>query len=900
MTKVWRESGFAEFTNGEFGNSGHNLYVSRAGVLQRIFQYDLNGNGFLDLFFCNSQNHWERPPAYVYRNCLSQPTCCHHLPAEGAVSAAIGDLNGNGYDDLVIANLYNGICLELSATIYYGTAEGWTERYTQYLPAPESTSVAVGDFNGDGRLDIAILTRGKVRIFPQSELGFEPKRYRDTDIEGQQIRAHDLDGDGRAELVVRASDGIVKVYWGDKLGLDPARFAEVPAPADPVKQRSSTEEECYTEYVAPPPPQVPVILLRQVPHIFVARKDAAYLVPVVAGRQFGDALRFDCQGAISIDVGNISGGNTEDLAIVCCQQRNEQGQSWIYWDENSSYRQDRRTPIDTFHACDVVVAELGGSGCDDVVVCQDHDGNSFDTCSLIYRGGRNGVTEPPIQLPSHDARRVLVGRSSDRTDLDLVVINHFSRSFIGDIDNAIYYGGPEGFDPKRSQRLPGWGSAEGICVDLNDDGRSDLIFCNASENSVNRDPGSYVFINRRDGFESSPTFTLPTRRAHCVTCADINRDGYLDLMFTGFDNPELVIFYGGAEGWGVDRSTVIRMEHDGVLYKEPRFIYLADLNNDGHLDLVVPQIKSDRSFVLWGSTEGFSMERCQFLSVFHACSVRAADLTGNGFLDLLVGGHTTSTQGPHDSFVYIYWNGPEGLSEARRTLLPADGVNSMALGDFNNDGRLDLFVGSYSDVKWRDLDSFIYWNREGRYFCSTDRQRLFTHSASGSIAADFNEDGYVDLAVANHKVWGDHVGYSEVWWNSVEGFDPNRTTRLPTSGPHGMTSVEPGNIMDRGPEEYYVSSAHELPDGATVRKIQWEADIPEKTWVKAQLRFAPSKQQLPDATWQGPGGLDGWFENEQAAGTLKQTSRWTQYRLALGAINGGRSPRVKAVEVTYE
>ena len=899
MTKVWRECGFADFIDGEFGNAGHNLYVSRAGVLQRIFRYDLNQNGYLDLFFCNSQDHWERPPAYIYRNCLFQPTC-DHLPAEGAVSAAIADLNGDGYDDLIIANCYNGICLELSATIYYGSAEGWSERYTQYLPAPESTSVTVGDFNGDGRPDIAILTRDKVRIFEQTQLGFEAKRYHDTDIEGQQIEAHDLDGDGCAELIVRASNGAVRVYWGDNSGLDSARFAETPVPVEAVIEQGDAQARCYPEYVAPAPPQVRVVTLKRVPHIFVARNDATYLVPVIEGRRFGDALHFDCRGAISIDVGNISGENGEDLVIACRQQRNVNEQSWIYWDENSSYRQDRRTPVDTFHACDVLVANLGNRDHADVIICQNHNGESYDTCTLIYRGGREGVIKPPIKLPSHDARRVLVGRSSDRTDLDLVVINHFSRSYIGDIDNVIYFGGPGGFDPKRAQTLPGWGSAEAICVDLDDDGRSDLVFCNASENSVNLDPGSYVYLNTCGGYGSRPTFTLPTRRAHCVGCADINRDGYLDLMFTGFDNPDLLIFYGSDAGWDAEPATVIRMEHNGVCYKEPRFIYLADLNNDGHLDLVVPQIESDRSFILWGSAEGFNMDRCQFLSVFHACSVRAADLTGNGFLDLLVGGHITSSQGPHDSFVYIYWNGPDGLSEARRTLLPADGVNSMALGDFNNDGRLDLFVGSYSDSRWRDLDSFIYWNRAGRYFSASDRQRLFTHSVSGSIAADFNEDGYVDLAVANHKVWGDHVAYSEVWWNSSEGFSPQRTTRLPTSGPHGMTSVEPGNIMDRGPEEYYISSAHELPNRAKVGSIRWDADTPPKTWVKAQLRFARSKQRLSEAVWQGPGGSNGWFDNGQAAGVLNQAGPFIQYRLALGAVNGGRTPRVTAVEVTYE
>ena len=175
------------------------------------------------------------------------------------------------------------------------------------------------------------------------------------------------------------------------------------------------------------------------------------------------------------------------------------------------------------------------------------------------------------------------------------------------------------------------------------------------------------------------------------------------------------------------------------MYDEPRWICLADLNNNGWLDLFVPDVASDRSIVLWGGPEGFSMERSQLLSVHHAACARAADLNANGYLDLIVGGHTPALDGPLDSFAYIYWNGPDGLREDRRTLLPANAINSMAVADFNNDGMLDIYIGSYHDARERDIDSYIYWNREGRGFSANDRTRLFTHSASGSLAADFNE-----------------------------------------------------------------------------------------------------------------------------------------------------------------
>ncbi|MCW5852205.1 MAG: VCBS repeat-containing protein, partial [Anaerolineae bacterium] len=206
--EVWTTRGFEDFSQGTLGNAGQNLYVSRAGVLQRIHQYDFNRDGYSELVFCNSQNHWEKPSSYVYLDPLHSIERLE-LPSDGAWSGAVADLNGDGYDDLVLGMHYNGIRTDLNAAIYFGSPAGWSENRQQFLPAPRCTSVAAGDFNGDGRPDLALLCHGQVRLFYQSALGFEPKRYVDLPIVGEQLSAADLDGDGYAALVVRAADGEV-------------------------------------------------------------------------------------------------------------------------------------------------------------------------------------------------------------------------------------------------------------------------------------------------------------------------------------------------------------------------------------------------------------------------------------------------------------------------------------------------------------------------------------------------------------------------------------------------------------------------------------------------------------------------------------------------------------------
>ena len=147
---VWRTRGFAAFRQGTFGNAGQNIYVSRAGALQRIHLFDCNKDGYIDLLFCNAQAHLESPPAYVYTDVLTDPQRTELL-AEGAGTGVVADLDGDGYADLVIGNERSGEPGHLNAFIYYGAAAGLSERYRMLLPAHRCTSAACGDFNGDGR-----------------------------------------------------------------------------------------------------------------------------------------------------------------------------------------------------------------------------------------------------------------------------------------------------------------------------------------------------------------------------------------------------------------------------------------------------------------------------------------------------------------------------------------------------------------------------------------------------------------------------------------------------------------------------------------------------------------------------------------------------------------------------
>jgi hypothetical protein len=546
----------------------------------------------------------------------------------------------------------------------------------------------------------------------------------------------------------------------------------------------------------------------------------------------------------------------------------------------------------------VAIADLDSDGRDDIVLCQYFTDDSYTSASYIYRGSRARRLAEPVAIESSDARRVLLARMAKDAAPQVVFVNRSARDKVGNPNVYIYWGNGKDFEPKRRAEVPAFGAVESLLADLNDDGRADLAIANCSEDSIARDPGSYVYLSTKDSLPPQPTLKLKTSRGTGMLCNDVNRDGYLDFICTGFENPELRIFFGNESGWDVDHPQRIELKYDGHVFNNPQWVYLVDLDADGWLELVVPMITDDRTLILKGGSEGYSIDRVMALAVERASSARAADLRGRGTLDLVLGGHNATIGVPHDAFAYIYWNGPAGIRQDQRSQLPAAGTNSMSIADFNKDGTLDLYVGCYHAGYAREIDSYIYWNRKGRGFSADDRQRLFTHSASGSVAADFNEDGWIDLATAFHKVDGQHTGWSAVWWNGPQGFSEERVTRLPSIGPHNLTGVEPANQRDRGPEEYYESSPFQLPLGARPTSISWDAEVPPKTWLKAQVRVAVSRDELAKAEWTGPSGAASWFTKPQAISPGTR-GRWIQYRLALGATNAVASPRVREVRIEY-
>ena len=793
------------------------------------------------------------------------------------------------------------------ADVYYGRPDGgYGERCHIRLQAPHATDCRCGRFDGSARpsLAFAMPRYGIVRVCAQSEIGFEWAKFADLKVDADIIAAGDFDGDGFDDLACR-KDGstATTVYWGGEKGLDAARKTEVPE----VPASETLDEAAEKGFAAELEEKFPAQRLieavdwdgRRCFTLSTGKKIIFFTAD--RGRRVSRALELPVVMGVAVATGDFNSDGLADVAIAA-QMRDPDDKtmqnSWIWLNSAEGFKEENRIAVRTRSASSV-------SAMDGMVLfgqCAADGMYTNDALLFSFEGGR--LNPEPKRFEGEDTRRAYLFRDA-RGEPRVALVNHFARHANGYDRTYVYWGRKNGYDKDDMTAVPSWCAVDSVSADLDDDGWVELIVCNNSENSLHLDPGHHVHHFGPNGFDPSKSYTLKTDVGWGAMVADFNRDGYLDVftvcdhwnglaMFTGGPGglrrtKDCILFPpagDGAEGSKGGPKQLKRMDGGRI-----RWPIAVDLNGDGWLDVAVPIIK-ERSCVLWGGPDGFDPERRQELAAHFASGVRTADLDGNGYPEAIFGGHTVWASGaepdrqPHHSYLHVYWNGPDGLAESRKCILHADAASNMCVGDFNGDGWLDIFSGSYQSEVNRDVPSFIYWNRRGR-FSFSDRQDLATHSVSGCIAADFDQDGRVDLAVANHKVFGDHKGYSEVWWNGAEGFLPTRTTKLPTCGPHGMSAIEPGNQLTRGPEEYYYSEPYRADRELAVKSADVAAECPPKTWVKLLARSAATEEALGRAEWREPVGL-----KVPKGGCL-------QYRLELGATLSLSTPRVTKVTIGF-
>jgi len=169
---------------------------------------DLNGDGKPDLVTANSGAYPSSGPSTV-SVLLGNGNGTFGAETEfatgfGPTFLAIGDLNGDSRLDLVTANSgasYNAPISTVSVLL--GNGDGTFGAKSELATGPSPASVAIGDLNGDGKSDLAVASYNAVSVLLGNGDGtFRAKTDYVTGSQSSSVAIGDLNGDGRLDLAV--------------------------------------------------------------------------------------------------------------------------------------------------------------------------------------------------------------------------------------------------------------------------------------------------------------------------------------------------------------------------------------------------------------------------------------------------------------------------------------------------------------------------------------------------------------------------------------------------------------------------------------------------------------------------------------------------------------------------
>ena len=883
-------STFDDFIGGEFGNGGQNIYVSEKGRIQTIHRWDLNDDGNLDIVLPNTHDNESVVDAVIYWNGaggvdLSKTT---NLATDCAMYGAAADLNADGRQDIIICNHANNTTGILNSYIYWGADTGYTSANRTELPTCRASGAAVGDLNMDGYMDVVFANRREYSVvYFGGPGGFWPKNnFLLPTAKARDCAVADFNGDGCPDLVF-ANDGEkgCYVYWGSADGLDEARRLVLPASSPTALAVADLNGDGHTDMV-------------------VAGGEGAESLIYWGGADgldVGRKTELAPQGAWDCAVGDVNGDGHPDIALAIY----EADESVIYFGGADGFSEANKTPVPTVRASACAIGDLNADGSADIVFTNfrkpgpgKNQRGTFNTDSYIYWGdGKRFSPDRRTDFPTFGASDVVIGDLNGDKRAEMLVVNSL-KGRSNWIDSFIYWGTDDGkYSPDNRTGLPTIGVFGSSSADFNDDGFVDVQFNNlAPEEGVDSLP-SYIYWGGREGFSTERRVEIESRAQLWASVADINRDGYLDLVVSevATDYCAGLIYWGGADGYSAERKYELP-----VKLKSLDVNRLADLNGDGWLEIIFPGTAERRTLILWGSPDGYSEDRTTSLPGVEPDAVEIADLDADGQLDLIiVNGWYTKLRTARGMKSLIYWGEPGGgYSPDSATEFEAIASFTVAVADLNNDGHLDMVIASYTSDLVRSTPLYVYWGDGTRSFTDRPRTELPANSGAGLLVSDLNSDGYRDMMVANHCTDnGNHKIKSNIYWGSASGFSPDNRTFLPGHGPHAMQVVDVGNIYDRGPQEHYISPVIALPKGTQANKLHWKADTPHRTAVKFQIRSADDAEALKSAEWSGPAGSESFYTTPGA--TVSAAGRFVQYKAVLTSPQGWNSPILKEVSVDY-
>ncbi len=312
----------------------------------------------------------------------------------------------------------------------------------------------------------------------------------------------------------------------------------------------------------------------------------------------------------------------------------------------------------------------------------------------------------------------------------------------------------------------------GVAIgDFNGDGIGDLAVSNLGDNTVS------VLLGKGDGtFQPQQTYMAGLEPAG-VAVGDFNGDGIADLAVTNTAGNTVSVLLGNGDGTFQPQQTYATgLAPDGIA--------VADFNGDGIADLAVTNGNDDTVSVLLGNGDGTFQPEQPYATGLVPTGIAVADFNGDGIADLAV---TNSV----DNTVSVLLGKGDGTFQPQQPYGVGISPTAIAVGDFNGDGIADLavtdFCGNDPNCQSAGTVSVLVGKGDGTF----QPQQTYTVGLGpeGIAVADFNGDGFADLAVTNRDD-NNHVGTVGVLLGKGDGTFQPQQTYAANGGPFGIAVAD--------------------------------------------------------------------------------------------------------------